>query len=433
MGLPAGVPVNEMRPILIVVDRFRAVTARHARTARQARAAIVVAACLSVAACSTSSYNFGGLFSDDSTPEQPQQAVPTQPVIPQAPVTGNKVALLLPMSATGQTGRIAKAMKQAAELALFDAGNGGITLLTKDTAGTTAGAEAAAQAALAEGAQLILGPLLGGSVKAVAPIAQGRAVPVVAFSSISSVAAPGVFLMSFLPEQEVTNVVRHTVSTGRKNIAALVPNSTYGKVVESALNAAAQRYGANIVTIQRYTRTASAIQAPARNIAQLSASQNRAVQAVLIAEGGNLLRSAGEALTGAGFSSQAVKVLGTGLWDDRAIATKSIAIGGWFAGVSPQQVTQFQQRYQKTYTDKPPRLASLSYDAVSLAIILGRSSDPVKYTSEKITNREGFQGVNGLFRFRPDGRIERGLSILEVQATGIRVEAQAPTRFTVGF
>ena len=61
---------------------------------------------------------------------------------------GVKVALLLPLTATGDQAQIAISMKQAAEMALIDAGSSGITLISKDTQGTAAGAAAAAQGAL---------------------------------------------------------------------------------------------------------------------------------------------------------------------------------------------------------------------------------------------------------------------------------------------
>ena len=108
----------------------------------------------------------------------------------QQAASGRKVALLLPLTAQGETKRIAQAMKQAAELALTDTGGSGITLLTKDSGGSASTAQAAAQAALNEGAELILGPLLAPEVQAVTAVTQGRA-NVIAFSSASNVAGEG--------------------------------------------------------------------------------------------------------------------------------------------------------------------------------------------------------------------------------------------------
>jgi ABC-type branched-subunit amino acid transport system substrate-binding protein len=370
--------------------------------------------------------DFGGLFSDTGPGTGPQDQLQT----PQVPAAQAKVALLLPIGAAGEPGRIGQAMKQAAELALFDAGNSGITLITKDTGGTAGGAQTAAQAALAEGAQIILGPLLGGNVSAINPLARGRNVPVVAFSSVSSVAGSGTYLMSFLPEEEVANVVRHASSSGVKTIAALLPNSQYGNVVENALRTSARNYNIAVNSVERYERSPAGIAAPAQRIAQAAGSG--AIQALMIGEGGQLLNNISGQLVQYGFSPASVRVLGTGLWDDPATAQVPAANGGWYAGVSSPSLSNFEQRFQQTYGSKPHRLASLAYDATSLAIILARGAEGERFTNQQITNPEGFQGVNGLFRFRQDGRIQRGLSIIQVSQGGNRVIAPAPGRFGNG-
>ena len=107
-----------------------------------------------------------------------------------------------------------------------------------------------------------------------------------------------------------------------------------------------------------------------------------------------------------------------------------IAQGGWYAGVSPDLVERFNSKYSGAYGSEPPRIASLAYDAVSLASGLARKGD---FSTTAITDAAGFQGQNGLFRFRQDGLIERGLAILEMTANGPEVVAQPPIRFGAGF
>ncbi len=374
--------------------------------------------------------DFGDLFSDTGQPQGGQNAQQQQ--APQPPEVGQgapRVALLLPLSAAGGTGRIARAMKKSAELAMIDAGNPGITLVVKDTTGTPAGARMAAQAALGEGARLILGPLLAGSVKAVAPEAAARNVPVIAFSSQASVAGNGVYLMSFLPGEEVDNVVRYAVRTGKRNIAALIPQSAYGNIAVRALYEAAKRHKASIVAEERYVATPSGIAAPAARMARKLASPSSKADALFFPEAPRLVKAAGAAMTQSGFTPATVKLLGTGLWDSAAIRTAPLAIGGWYAGVEPRLVKYFSDHYAQSYGAKPPRLASLAYDATSLAISLGKGA----FSASEIQNPEGFQGMNGLFRFRSNGLIQRGLAILEVTPSGPRVAAPAPTRFSSGY
>ena len=311
-----------------------------------------------------------------------------------------------------------------------------ITLIQKDTGGTPEGAQRAAQAAVSEGAELILGPLLVGEVTAVAPIARQRGIPVVAFSSVSTAAGQGVFLMSFLPEEEISNIVKHSVSSGNRNIAAIIPQSQYGAIIERALNSAAAQHGAQIAAIERYPRSQTGVSAPAARLAGAINAGSRNIQALVIPEGGPMLTALSSALLQGGLTPGRVQTLGTGLWDDPTTKTVPLAVGGRYAGVDPQLIAQFENRYQQAYGDKPPRLASLTYDGVSLAVALAGSGNQAggpRFTAARLTNSQGFKGVNGLFRFRQDGRVERGLAILQVNSTGVSVAAPGPSRFNEGF
>jgi branched-chain amino acid transport system substrate-binding protein len=83
----------------------------------------------------------------------------------------------------------------------------------------------------------------------------------------------------------------------------------------------------------------------------------------------------------------------------------------------------------KTYGDTPPRLASLSYDAVSLAISLSANPPGKRFVAQELTRATGFQGVDGLFRLRPDGTSDRGFAVMEVQKYGNQVIEAAPSAF----
>jgi ABC-type branched-subunit amino acid transport system substrate-binding protein len=363
---------------------------------------------------------FGDLFKDDSSPEPDNIGLP-------GVGGGTKVALLLPL--TGSGANVGPALKQSAEMALIDSKDSGISLITKDTGSTASGARAAAEAALNEGAKLVLGPLFASEVSSVSQVARSRGINVIAFSSASSVAGSGTFLMSFLPEEEVANVVRYAAANGYRNVASLYPASEYGDAAHRALVRSAQARGGVVAAAERYTRETAALDLPATKIAAAIADSSRGITALFIPEGGSLLKSLSDALESHSVTPQTIKVLGTGLWDDRVTPSTPIAQGGWYAGVSPDLVARFESKYSSTYGGKPPRIASLAYDAVSLAVNLARSGN---FSAAAITNPDGFQGQNGLFRFRQNGLIQRGLSILEMTPSGPRVIAAAPDRFGSG-
>ncbi len=131
---------------------------------------------------------------------------------PQKPV---KIGVILPVAGYSPTAATAKGMKQAAEMALFELDNPLVQLIVKDDKGTPIGAAAAADEAIREGAEIIVGPLTAGATSAVAPVARKANVPVLTFSNDRRVAGDGVYLMSFLPEQEIDRIVSFSASKGK--------------------------------------------------------------------------------------------------------------------------------------------------------------------------------------------------------------------------
>ena len=162
-------------------------------------------------------------------------------------------------------------------------------------------------------------------------------------------------------------------------------------------------------------RAADAGNAAAQRVAQDINDSSRAIDACSSRKAAKYCSSLSATLEQNGVTPQKVTILGTGLWDDSVTRATPIAQGGWYAGVSPEIVETFNSKYSCAYGGKPPRIASLAYDAVSLAMGLARKGD---FSSSAITDAGGFQGQNGLFRFRTDGLIERGLAILEITSAG---------------
>ncbi|HWF65019.1 MAG TPA: penicillin-binding protein activator [Rhizomicrobium sp.] len=334
-----------------------------------------------------------------------------------------RVGIILPFSSGTQATRtLATAMLKSAELALFDSGNRNLLLMTADE-GTPDQAGAAARKLLGQGAEIIVGPLFGPSVATVAPIARDRGVPVLAFSTERSVAGNGVYLLSFLPQNEVRRIVSFASSQGKRNFAAMVPQTAYGEVVANAFNDAVKSAGATNVDVERFTPDSSAVMAPSATIAKSNAD------AVLLAQGGGVLRAIAPSLAFNGLDPAKVKLLGTGLWDDPALTREQTLQGGWFAAPEPDADGAFTGKYKTIYGSEPPQLASLAYDAISLVALLSKGQPYRRFTPAALMDPNGFSGVDGIFRFNADGTSERGLAILEVQPDGFHVVNPAPKTF----
>ncbi len=107
------------------------------------------------------------------------------------------------------------------------------------------------------------------------------------------------------------------------------------------------------------------------------------------------------------------------------------AIPGWSApgipGPDPRGWTDFAQKFAKSYGQAPPRIASLAYDAVSMAIVLAGGAEGQRYTQAAITRPSGFTGIDGAYRLLADGTADRSLAILEVQRFGAAIVEAAPS------
>lgn len=365
------------------------------------------------AACSTGFSGFPGTETDPAAPAP----TPAEPAVPGTVVgTGSvKVGLILPLSATGQAGAAAGALRNAAELALSEFKDPDIRLIVRDDRGTPDGARAAAQAAIGEGAELIIGPLFAGAVQAAGQVARAAGRPVIAFSTDASVAARGVYLLSFMPETEVERIVSYAAQQGRKSFAALIPQTAYGKVVEAAFQQAVARAGGRVVAVERYTGERARMQEAVKRIAALAAGASPQADALFIPDGAEALPALGQDLQAAGFDPKRVQLLGTGVWNDARVFRLAALQGGWFAAPDSAGFNAFAQRYRAKFASDPTRIATLAYDAVSLAAALVHTQGSQRFAEGVLTNASGFAGADGVFRFRPDGTNERGLAVLEVR------------------
>ncbi len=397
---------------------------------------------------------------------EPQQAWPERPeyFAPQhmAGITPTRVALLLPLGAQDAgTRKVAESLRDAAQLALFEVERPELLLILKDTKGTAEGARIAARQALDQGAELILGPLFASSVRAVAPLALERNVAVVAFSSDRQAAEEGVFLLSFQVEEEIRRVVEFAARQNLQNFAALVPRNPYGERVATALRSQVYGYGGDIKHLVAYEPWTDDFRDPVRQIAEYSERKSaldaqkqelahrtdeiakRALsrlqksdtwgmvsyEAVLLPEGGTKLRSLAPMLPYFDIDNRSVRFLGTGLWDDPSLWKEQSLQGGWFAAPPPEVWTSFVRLFDSHFSYQPPRIASLAYDGVTLAAALADGRAGERFTKERLLNRNGFAGVDGIFRFTEAGATERGLAVLEVKDGTVEVVGDAPAYF----
>jgi ABC-type branched-subunit amino acid transport system substrate-binding protein len=335
-----------------------------------------------------------------------------------------KIGLLLPLGGFDQTAQIAKGMKQAAEMALFEAEGANVQLIVKDDKGTADGARVAAEDAIKDGAEILLGPLFARAVAGAAPIARAANVPVLSFSNDRQVAGNGVYVTGFLPEQDAERIVSYAVLQGKKRFAAILPDDGYGQVIGAAFRSAVGQAGGTLVQAETYPAGANAMIGPSRRIVELVRSSEAAgspIDAVFVPGGQDVLPQLGPLLAYAGFDATKVKLIGSGTWEFANVGTTDIFVGGWYPGPEPSGWRQFTGRFIKAYGQPPPRMASVAFDAVGIAIALGGEQPGQRFTAANLTRPSGFVGVDGTLRLTSAGLTERALAVLEVQKMGSAV------------
>jgi hypothetical protein len=229
--------------------------------------------------------------------------------------------------------------------------------------------------------------------------------------------------LGFLPENDVKRVISYAAAQGHHKFAALSANTAYGDVTVDAFNAAVAEGSGRVTDVERFANNVDAALKPAQDVAKSDAD------AVFIPLGGQVLRAISPTLGASGLDPKKVKLLGTSLWDEQANLAEPTLSGGWFAAPSAADDAAFISKYRTAYGASPPQLAALSYDAISLIALLARGSPYKRFTRAALTDPNGFEGVDGIFRFNPDGTAERGLAVMAVTPQGFREVDPAPRTF----
>ncbi len=369
------------------------------------------------------------------TVEQERIAAPSESINTASNTPIVKVALLAPLS--GKHAKLGQAMLNAAQLALFDIGYSNFQLIPKDTSGTPGGAREAARQAIDEDAQMILGPLFAESVRAAKPIASNARINMLAFSTDWTLAGNNTFIMGFLPFDQLERLTKYVAANNYSRIGILAPNDNYGRVVTNAFNNLASRYRLQTVKAQNFNPRSRDLASDIRRFSQVDTRRGQETpppyDAVLMPVGGQTAITVTNLMTQFGLPPNRVKRLSTGLMDDTGLAGEPGLNGTWFAAPSPNLRRNFEKKYFTTYGRKAPRLATLAYDATALSAVLAQKgiakTGRPAFDKASLLSTSGFFGIDGIFRFRPDGTAERGLAILEFSRGRINVIDEAPTTF----
>ncbi len=375
------------------------------------------------------------------------------------------VGLILPL--TGRNAAYGLRMRDAAKLALSAKGSPALDVHDTNAPG---GAEQAARDALSRGDAILLGPLTATETSAAAPLAVNAGKAELAFTSDSTQARPGVWVMGLTPEQQVRRMVDAARATGRRTFAAFLPDNAFGHAMGDGLARACRDAGLKEPQIVFHTmdaqniddglKTLSAIETrqpaapapaptdvpagpsaidptgetaanpagsaetgatPPATPAATPAPAPQAIpvppppfDALVLADTGLELGRVITALQSDHVDSSQVQIMGPALW--KAFDGKLGALhGAWYAAPDAHDRMGYVAQYRALYRQAPSPVTDFAYDAAALAGSLIRQGG---VTTQALTRPDGYMGVDGLFRLRPDGHVTRALAIYQIQRGG---------------
>jgi len=370
------------------------------------------------------------------------------------------IAIMLPLS--GESEAIGQSLLNAATMALIESYDSRLKLVPFDTKGTPSGAADAAQKVVANNVDIVLGPLFSSSIEAAGPIINRARLSLIGFSNDTAVASRDRYVMGFSLKDEVKTVMTYAMEMGHTHFGALLPMGEYGNRVYDILGDMVETNAIEITATENYPADASAVFEPVKRLADYEKRKRTMDQelaalktintdltddiakklekfevigdpdftAVLVPEGGDLLRTIAPLLPFYEVDPAKVQFLGTGLWNDPGLTKEPSLNGGWFAAPNPEKPNAFFNRYREAFGQPAPRIATLAYDAMALVAQLSKNPVPRhRFSRRFLEDKKGFDGIDGLFRFNRDGTVERGLAILQINPNSFEVIHPAPSAF----
>ena len=410
---------------------------------------------LIVASCTSPSIKSSGYFSDKAVLWQIDEESFVTP-------ESFRVGVLLPLS--GEAGKFGQGLKQATMLALEDMNNDNLILQFYDTQGTPEGARMAAENALNQGVKLIIGPLMSTEVEAISYQTRRRDVPVVAFSTDEKVLQAQVYTLGLLIDEQVDRIIGYAAKAqGRSRFALLLPDNSSGTAVAKSAVKAAKKYGGTVVRIAFYAPNTTDFSEIVRELTdfdkrseplkkqkdQLKALVQKGdkdaaaalrrlnlkdaddgvdFDAVIIPESGSRLKSAAAMFGYYDVFSPEVMFLGTSVWENTGLNKETTLVKAAYPRLSRTHNAYFNKKFQSLFGTYPNGLYAFAYDAVALSSALSKrnSSD----LDAAITHPDGFAGINGIFRFFPNGKNQHSLDIIEITPSADKVVDAASHKFS---
>jgi ABC-type branched-subunit amino acid transport system substrate-binding protein len=355
------------------------------------------------------------------------EIAPKEEVVKKEVKDVSKIALLVPLSGPNQN--IGKAMLESAKLAVETINADHIKVIYYDTENKTSSINQAIDEAAAQGAKFIIGPLFSKETQEAIQVVRQHNIKMLSFSNNKKqLSGIGIYLFGFMVDEQVKRVIKYSIDQGYKEFSALLPSTQYGKLIAEEIRTYLIDHDLALTALEFYHNDKESIKHAATSVAialkNAEKTEESSKKALFIMDDIERLKKVVNELKSNGISKDNVRLLSNAQLEDTTSNIEFLE-GAWFAGARNEQHYHYEQQFKKKFGYKPPRIATLSYDAVALVSSLLVEQD----IDAELTNPRGFIGIDGIFRFNNKGVVERELSVLEVAKDGFEVVEAAKQAF----
>ncbi len=349
-----------------------------------------------------------------------------------------QVALFLPF--TGKNKELGWSIFNASSLSLFENDlENKVELVLFDSKDTPQENQKAFKEIIDSNIKVVIGPIFSNSVIAIEKMARDNEITVVSLSNNHELLNKtnnygGVFVGGILLESQIDKIVNYSMDRGKFNFAIIAPNNQYGKVTTEYLKKFVRARDGNFITSEFYEANNRDIDRAAERIVNSfgipTKSKNRDTsylsdydrvypQVILIPEAGKQLSKLVNSINKFNKDERDFQLIGTTQWDDASTLSDINLLGSWFSAPEDNRFRIFEKNYYRSFGKFPPRISSIAYDAVLAISKISQNKTNLKLTFSDFIEynnnlKNGFDGIDGVFRFLPNGAVQRNLAILQV-------------------
>ena len=347
-----------------------------------------------------------------------------------------KIALLLPIgSKDNNLSKLGKSLRDAAFLAKEDLANNLLEIRTYDTYGNTRKGILAYNVALEEKNEIIIGPYLSTVTKEISNQNPFNSVNILSLSDDPTIVGRKIFILGDTVVNRANNLIQYAINNKKYRFAIIGPVKDDNNKILSLISNKILMNRGTITFSSYYSNDVSAISDLAQDI------KNRIIQTntdVIIFTGEPDKRMSHLAAELADITvnkkDKGIQIMGLTHWENSASILSEPALQkAWFTMPDQRFRSFYENKFIKKFGYIPHPKSNLAYDAVaSLGVIhknFSNNKDDYFDKFNGLFNRNGFIGIDGIFRFNNDRIAEKELSIIQLISGKPNMLKQAKSQF----